>query len=177
MLGTSQLLLSDLLPDPAGQGFLFQDFTRDPARMGALFEAFVRNFYRHELPGWQVGRENISWQFTASDADHALLPRMQTDISLHRADRHLIIDTKFYAETFQRHFNVPKLHSAHLYQLFAYLKNRPVQVPTEALLLYPVVQQEHSARFTQENQSIRLETLNLAADWPQIHQKLLALVE
>lgn len=177
LLNVSKLWHENLLPGPAGSAFLFQDFTRDPGRMAALFEAFVRNFYRHELPSWRVGRENIQWQFEATATDHALLPRMQTDISLQGPDRHLMIDTKFYAEMFQQHFGVPKIRSAHLYQLFAYLKNRPSKGPVEAILLYPVVRQEHSARFSQGQQSIRIETLDLAADWSQIHRQLLKLVE
>jgi 5-methylcytosine-specific restriction enzyme subunit McrC len=177
LLHVCQLLHENLLVNEQTGRFTFQEFWKDEKQMAALFEDFVRNFYRIEQTNFSVRRETIHWQFIASEADRQMLPRMLTDITLENADRKLIIDAKFYEETFQRHFNVEKIHSTHLYQLFAYIKNQtPTQKEIEGILLYPVVKQSVSARYKNEGNHLRVTTVNLAQPWPKIHHELLQLI-
>ncbi len=177
LLHLCQLLYENQFVNEETGCYQFRDFWREEKRMAALFEAFVRNFYRLEQNQLKVRRELITWKLTASESDHRLLPRMQTDITLEDAHRKIIIDTKYYEAIFQRHFDAQKLHSAHLYQLFAYLKNQPVSDKScEGILLYPVVSQSLSVTFSDDKHRIRVETINLSQSWQGIKIDLLKLL-
>lgn len=175
LLNVCELIHKNLLVDEATGQYQFQDFWRDEKQMAGLFEAFVRNFYRYELPQWRVRREIIHWQLKANETDQTLLPLMQTDLTLERDDRKIIIDTKYYADTFQRRFEARKIHSPHLYQLFAYLNNQPASAT--GILLYPTVTESVSATFTDESHQIRVHTLNLNQHWTGIRQELIDLIQ
>src|SRR5688572_9530038 len=91
--------------------------------MSTVFEEFVRNFYKVEQQQYEVGREYIEWiHGSAETDDHEYLPRMETDTTLRSEERVIVIETKYYKETLSQNWSA-KLHSANLYQLFAYLKN------------------------------------------------------
>lgn len=177
VLNICELLHKNLLVNEEKGTYQFRDFWRDERQMAILFEAFVRNFYRHELPQWKVRRETIHWQLTASESDRSLLPLMQTDLTLEQKDQKIILDTKYYAETFQRYFETRKVHSPHLYQLFAYLKNYPASGKLRGILLYPTVTQSVSAFFSDETHQIQVQTLDLNQHWSGIHRDLLKLVD
>ncbi len=177
VLNVCELLYKNLLVNEEKGTYQFKDFWRDERQMAVLFEAFVRNFYRHELPQWKVRRETIHWKLTATAQDRTLLPLMQTDLTLEQKDQKIILDTKYYAETFQRHFESRKVHSPHLYQLFAYLKNYPATGKLRGILLYPTVTQSVSAFFSDEAHQIQVQTLDLNQHWSGIHRDLLELVD
>ena len=178
LLHLAQLLHKNLLVNEQTGGFTFQEFWKDEKKMSAVFETFVRNFYRMEQHRYSVKREHIAWQLEASEVDRQFLPRMVTDISLEAIDRKIIIDTKYYAETLQRHFDAQKVHSTHLYQLFAYLKNQPVDSKrVEGILLYPVTERSLALRYVQGPYAIRVETIDLAQPWQRIHAQLLKLIQ
>ena len=95
--------------------------------MAGLFEAFVRNFYKLEQNTYKCEALKISWQAESLDEEsRGYLPRMQTDICLTSQDRKIILDCKYYKDTLQRHWDKSTIHSTHLYQLFAYLRNKEV---------------------------------------------------
>lgn len=178
LLHISQLLHEELLVNEQTGTFTFREFWRDEKRMNLVFETFVRNFYRLEQRRFMVWREQITWQLEASEADRSFLPRMVTDISLESQERKIIIDTKYYAETLQRYFDAQKVHSTHLYQLFAYVKNqRQVAKQCEGILLYPVVSRSLSLKYSQGPQQIRVETIDLSQPWQRIHERLLELIQ
>ncbi|MFT4032795.1 MAG: hypothetical protein QM669_10275, partial [Siphonobacter sp.] len=89
----------------------------------------------------------------------------------------IILDAKYYTETFQRNFNARKIHSAHLYQLFAYLKNHPSQKNLSGILVYPTVTQKVSAVFSDNQHRILVQTVNLNQSWQAIHESLLTMVQ
>ena len=174
LLDICEVIHQNLLVNEQTGTYQFRDFWRDAKQMARLFEAFVRNFYRKEIPTAKVYRENIRWQVETSQADYRLLPTMQTDISIELPSRKVLIDTKFYVETFQQYFDAQKIHSQHLYQLFAYLQNHPDA--QEGILLYPVVNQKISATYQQHQQKIRVETIDLNQPWRQIRADLLQIL-
>ncbi|MFR4024373.1 MAG: hypothetical protein ACLTZI_16470 [[Eubacterium] siraeum] len=47
---------------------------------------------------------------------------------LRRDDRVLIIDAKYYEHSMQVQFNKHTLHSANLYQIFTYVKNKEYEL-------------------------------------------------
>jgi 5-methylcytosine-specific restriction enzyme subunit McrC len=166
-----------LIDESNGTAFV-RDFLRDEKQMAALFERFVRNFYSREQVNFSVRREVFGWNdVEATDEDHRLLPGMTTDVSLESRTRKIVIDTKYYANTLQRHYNRDSVHSANLYQLFSYLKNLQVADarPVEGVLLYPTIDVELDLNYRIQGSRLRIVTLNLNADWRHIRDCLLRL--
>ena len=156
----------------------FRDFTRDERAMRILFEEFVRNFYKREQSEYKIYRENISWDTGEMDEhSNKLLPRMQTDISLSSNDRKIIIDTKYYTNALQMHYDKESIRSSNLYQIYAYLTNvKPEysgQPKSEGILLYPTVTKELDSETYIKGHKISFKTINLNQDWQGIHQDLL----
>ena len=180
ILNCCSFIRQNLLPVCGGQEFAFKSFLTDKKQMAVIFEAFVRNFYHLEQAYFQVKSEKINWQGqgTTEEAQN-FLPAMFTDISLESASRKIIIDTKFYSKALLPHYENEKLHSKHLYQLFTYLHNSPVDQPNQTLkgmLLYPVVSKALNLEYTLSGKKVRICTINLNQPWVAIKQDLLQLI-
>jgi 5-methylcytosine-specific restriction enzyme subunit McrC len=181
LLHVCRLIHENLIVDQDTGKTLFRDFLRNEQRMAAVFERFVRNFYRREQSQFRVGTETIEWQdVEADDFDRLFLPRMRTDVSLASSERKLVIDTKYYSQTLQKHYDKQSIHSGHMYQLFSYVKNLQVKEQhgrtIEGMLLYPTVGTTLNLRYSIQAHSIRIATVDLNADWKQIHERLLTLL-
>ena len=173
LLYISELIYQNLLINEETGNFQFKDFLRDERQMARLFEEFIRNFYKIEVPEATVFREDLHWKMAGEI--HQFLPKMQTDISIKINDRKLIIDAKYYKETLHKYYDSEKIHSQHLYQLFAYLKNQE-DTQAEGILIYPTVQKSLSLAYTHEGHTIRIETLNLNQDWRGVKADLLRII-
>ena len=107
---------------------------------------------------------------------------MQTDITIESKDQKFIIDTKYYKSTLQEHTNydVKKIHSNNLYQLFAYLKNTEHRSELDnnciGMLLYPTIDKEVKLDYRQNNQRVLIRTINLYKHWKDIRLDLLDLI-
>jgi 5-methylcytosine-specific restriction enzyme subunit McrC len=175
------LLQKCLLPQTGGTGYHFHDFAEDEAKMGTLFESFVRNFLKTEQDVFDVSAPQIEWHVDRALSCREgleLLPTMHTDIILSRGNRHRIIDCKFYKEALKSgRFGAQKFISSHLYQLLAYIRNHALRHPELSIrgaLLYPTNQDNIDAHLHLEGHAIRIQSLNLADDWKNIHAALLA---
>ncbi len=182
LLKVCRLIHEHLLIDEKEGQYKFVDFLRDEKAMASLFEAFVRNFYRIESD-YNVSRSEIKWQFeaTTNPEDLRKLPIMQTDITMQKDGRKIIIDTKFYKEALACNFDVEKIISGNFYQIFAYIINQEEAdneetLNCEGILLYPTnrVHFEYSYRY--KTHRIRVMTIDLNQDWKQIEEDLLAIV-
>jgi len=183
LLNVCELALDLSLIDENSGNYRFQDFIRDEKKLARLFENFVLNFLARERPDLSIGRDHIYWNAESdSDPTLAYLPRMETDISVRSRPfgRTLIIDTKFYKDTFSKRWDKESIHSAHLYQLFAYLKNLEIKGGADAqadgMLLYPVVERSVKFEYQLKGHRLTVRTLNLAADWSDIRRELLDIV-
>ncbi len=177
-LALARLVLECRVPIAGTGGHRFVAPLDDEVAMGALFEAFVRNFLRREQDDFEVGRQTLQWRAEGAPDQLALLPRMQTDISLAAPGRRIIIETKFYREALQYHHDIGRARSAHLYQLFGYLRNAPVlpdEPPVEGILLYPASGPPPAMDVVVHGHRVRLATLDLGAPWSAIRARLLAL--
>ncbi|WP_087974837.1 5-methylcytosine restriction system specificity protein McrC [Oceanobacillus rekensis] len=154
----------------------FQDFTREHQQMARLFENFIKNFYRKELPGSTAKSESFYWPAEGENVNY--LPNMKTDISLEFSNQKTIIDTKFYKDIFGIHWGKESVRSAHLYQLFSYLKNDEFYSGTKAngILLYPKVDQTVNLSYRMHEFDIKIFTLDLTQHWSKIHERLLEIV-
>ena len=161
----------------------FLDFRREESTMWKLFEDFVTGFYEREQTSYRVNANGrrIHWaDFWAYDElSRSRIPAMEADVILESPERRIILDTKFYRETLGsgRNRQGGKLHSANLYQLLAYLRNREAGVPTgalhEGILLYPKNSKSLRADIRLEGFRIQARTVNLNQNWQQIRCELL----
>ena len=92
--------------------------------MDTLFEKFVLEYYRQHHKSLSANADRVRWNITDEESSMIeFLPAMKTDITLHCGPRTLVIDTKYYTSMMQEQFGKQSIHSGHLYQVFAYVKN------------------------------------------------------
>lgn len=160
----------------------FRDFLQDEKRMAHLFEEFIRNFYKLEAKAQRVGREEIPWQAEVLTEDAAsLLPKMITDVSIERNGSKVVIEVKYYKEALAIHFDQEKLHSPHMYQLYAYLKNLEakggINKRCTGILLYPTVQKDICQDLVMDGHKVMVRTVDLNQHWKSIHKHLIDILD
>jgi 5-methylcytosine-specific restriction enzyme subunit McrC len=168
------------LPDESGKGTRFSDILRDEVTMSSVFEDFLRNFYHYEQGIFGVGREDMRWRFDAlPGGSSSLIPIMKTDVTLRSTQRTIVIDAKFYAEPFTLSLGTPKIRSAHLYQMYAYIRHAGElggATATEGILVYAStgVGQRHEYRI--DGHRVSVVAVDLRQPWQHIRDTLLDLV-
>lgn len=182
LLDVCQMIYNETLPSEESGGFCFRDFTRDEKKMWRLFQDFVLNFYRKELSGFSVNASHVNWNIEPNAADGHLLPSMRTDVSLKSTSRHIILDTKYTAKIFQRHYQKKSFRSEHLYQLLTYVQqqaayNAAQSMPApEGILLYPLAAEAVETRYVISGHPLSIATVDLGQPWPQVRQRLISLI-
>lgn len=138
-----------ILPSEKPGGRSVFDAQREENILWKLFEKAIGNFFAAELPmedGWRVfASKQHEWPVVSSSPGLGnYLPRMETDIIIEnvRAQRRIVIDTKFNQVMTRSRFGVLRFKSDHLYQLFAYLRsqeqpNDRMSIEADGILLYP----------------------------------------
>jgi len=176
LLNVCRFIWENILLHEGESEKLFHDFSREHHQMAQLFENFVRNFYRKEIHGSKVKSESFYWPAEGERIDY--LPKMKTDISLEYSNRKIIIDTKFYKDMFGERWNKETVHSGHLYQLFAYLKNDEYYSGRKAtgILLYPKVHKSIDLSYQLHGFDVKICTVDLTQRWNEIHERLLEIV-
>lgn len=172
VLHLCELIFRSLVPARGGR-WTFVDFTGDERAMGLLFESFVRNFLRREQSVFRVDRDRLAWPVQALTAgSEALLPEMETDITLTAPGRRCIVEAKFYAEPLRpgRNGGARRLREGHLYQLLAYLRHieaagRPANV---GVLLYAAAGERFDHRYRLDDHELRACALDLDQPWEAI---------
>lgn len=154
----------------------------DEQRMSRLFEKFILEYYRKEWPGVHARAAQIPW--AVDDGERDLLPVMQSDITLSYRKKVLIIDAKYYGRTMQIHLGRRTLHSANLYQIFTYVKNKQAELAEKecevsGLLLYAKTDEDSlpEQEYRMCGNRIGIRTLDLNCDFPQIAAQLNWIVE
>ena len=125
LLGMCQLALEGMLLTTESGRYTLASFIR-PEYMSRLYEKFLLEYYRQEHPDINVQASQIPWGL--DDGWDAMLPAMQTDITLTKADKTLIVDAKYYSNALQQHYDRMTVRSQHLYQIFTYVKNKEVEL-------------------------------------------------
>jgi len=147
-----------------------------------VYERFVAGFYRIQLPGWDVSaQKRLNWP---TREPNERLPQMVPDLLLQErsSGRLLIVDTKFTAHSLvDNRWGKPVLDSAHLFQLYAYLKSQehlsPAHRAAAGILLYPAAQYQLSESIELQDHLMRFECVDLARPWHEIEKRLKELVE
>lgn len=92
----------------------------DPTAMEKLYEKFLLGYFQMHFPDLSPRARQIPW---AAEGTEAYLPAMQSDVSLRRGGRELILDAKWYTHTMQERWGKKTQHSHNLYQIFTYVQN------------------------------------------------------
>ena len=181
LLRVCELIYNSLMPAPGSNRFCFRDVLADSQTMGRIFQDFIRNFYKLEQRTFLVKADSFGWPALAQAGyGHYLMPSMNTDVSLHKDNRCILIECKWTGETFQYRHGSKSLRSEHLYQLYAYLRNHPRSStkPTlvEGLLLYPQVDEPVDVAVRLDGHNVNIRTLDLQCDWPRIKDQLMSII-
>ena len=109
---------------------------------------------------------------------------MQSDIMLTRGSEVLIIDAKYYTHTTQKKYDIHKIHSSNLYQIFTYVKNKDMEFGVQphtvsGMLLYAATDEEIQPdnSYQMSGNKISVRTLNLNRDFSEIAAQLNAIVD
>ena len=154
----------------------------DEQREYRLYEKFILEYYRKHFPMLSVNPEQIAWQL--DDEEHDLLPIMQSDIMLRKDNHILIIDAKYYWHNTQKQYGTHTLHSANLYQIFTYVKNKEYELRDKehlvsGMLLYAKtdesVQPDNS--YIMSGNRISVKTLDLNLPFEEISQQLNVIIK
>ena len=154
----------------------------DDQRMSRLFEKFILEYYEAECSIARASSPQIKWAL--DDGFGTMLPVMQSDIVLSHGNRVLIIDAKYYTRATQRSFDVATIHSANLYQIFTYVKNKEAELADKehevsGMLLYAKTDEEiqPDGVYQMSGNQISVRTLDLGLPFEGIRQQLDGIAE
>lgn len=179
LISICYLVIKGLLQTNTDGTTKLMDFM-DEQRMCRLYEKFILEYYRKEYPQLSVSASQIPWAL--DDGINDMLPVMQTDIMLSRANDVLIIDAKYYSHTTQAQYDIRTLRSNNLYQIFTYVKNKDTEFgdkphTVSGMLLYAAtdetVQPDNS--YQMSGNKISVKTLDLNRDFSGIAAQLNAI--
>lgn len=123
LINISYLIIKGLLMSGKDGQFDYREYI-DDQQMHKLYEKFILEYYRYHYSDLMPSVSQIDWNVKDNEYIY-LLPKMQTDITLHRGSRSLIIDAKYYSDMYQNNplFDRETFKSNHLYQIYTYVKN------------------------------------------------------
>jgi 5-methylcytosine-specific restriction enzyme subunit McrC len=186
MVSVARLALDRVLPGESEGVSKLDRLARDEVRLRKIFEDAVAGFYRHELhgrDGWRVhSQAKLKWlQSSATLGIADLLPTMAADVIVDHGDRHrIVIDTKFTGIVTQGAYGNDRFKSAHIYQLYAYLRSQEGQSTlsndASGILLHPSLDREVDENVIIQGHELRFATVDLSLPGDGIKQRLLQIV-
>jgi len=181
LLSLCQLMLQGMLLTTDAGEYRLASFL-DEQRMSRLYEKFILEYYAKEFPMLHVRASQIPWAL--DDGIRAMLPVMQSDITLSHGAKVLIIDAKYYAHTTQVRYDAHTVHSNNLYQIFTYVKNKNAELkdlPHEVsgMLLYARTNEvlQPDSTYQMSGNKISVKTLDLNCEFAEIAAQLNLIVE
>ena len=172
LLNICYFILTSLLQTTDKGEFKLLSFSDEHMEM--LFQRFVMEYYRQHYKDLHPKAQKIDWNITdGNDGDFIkFLPSMQTDITLKNGNKTLIIDTKYYGKIMAENYK-STYRSAHLYQIFSYVKNMDKDDTgnVSGLLLYAKTEEDNlqdERKIVISNNPIGIKTLNLNSDFKDI---------
>jgi 5-methylcytosine-specific restriction enzyme subunit McrC len=174
-----ELVYDNLLVNEQTGQRCFRNFLQDEYQMRKLFESFVANFYRKETDWNVTTQEKIHWD---TCAPNILLPQMNADAVLRCSERTVVVECKFYPKALQTgRWEKLTIHSPHLYQLLTYMTNLRKRTPEDCrldgVLIYPAVNTHLCEDFILSGNQIKVCTVDLDKDWPQVSAQMKEIVE
>lgn len=181
LMGLCQLVIDGMILTTEKGGYKIASFL-DERHICRLYEKFILEYYSKEFPEIKVSASQIQWAL--DDGVSTALPVMQSDITLLRGDRVLIIEAKYYTHTMVKRYDKESLRSAHLYQIFSYVKNAEYDnkykgKTVSGVLLYARTDEETQPnyRYKMSGNIIGSGTLDLNQDFEIIAKQLNDIVD
>lgn len=181
LISVCQLIIEGMLLTTEKGEYRLNSFI-DDQQMSRLYEKFILEYYIKEYPILNAKASQIDWAI--DDENKTMLPMMQSDVTLTKGNKILIIDAKYYAHVTQNQYNVHTIHSNNLYQIFTYVKNKQNEHECEkkivsGLLLYAMTDEEiqPDVTYRMSGNKIAVKTLNLNCDFKEIAHQLNSIVE
>lgn len=181
LIGICQLVLEGMLLTTDRGEYKLAAFIK-PELMSRLYEKFILEYYNQEHEELEARASQIPWGL--DDGVDAMLPVMQTDITLTKGEKTLIIDAKYYSGTLQQHYDRMTIHSNNLYQIFTYVKNKEVELKNKpheisGMILYAKTEEETypDNDYKMSGNKIGVHTLDLNVEFPKIRGQLDGIVE
>lgn len=178
LIGLCQLVLEGMLLTTDKGGYRLASFIK-PEQMSHLYERFILEYYVKEHPEVNANASQISW--VVDNGYRMALPTMRSDIMLTNkaGNRVLIIDAKYYTSTMQSYYNTYTIHSEHLYQIFAYVKNKEASFGSEphrvsGMILYARTEEkiQPDNTYQMSGNQISVHTLDLNKEFSEIAAQL-----
>ncbi len=180
LLNICYLIIHGLLHTESSGETKLMDF--DDNQLNSLYERFILKYYQREHPEIKAYSPQIPWQI--EEGGDALLPKMQTDVTLEYEENVLIIDAKFYTRNTSQNFGKDIHHSGNLYQIFTYVKNKEKELqgkPHEVsgMLLYARTNEsiQPDSDYMMSGNKISVKTLDLNQEFSEIKEQLDDIVE
>lgn len=177
LLNICYLVLNGMIQTTEDGKYRLVSFSEE--HMERLYEKFILEYYRQHHPELHPSAAHIAWNLTETPDEKMIqfLPNMQTDITLQKDERTLIIDTKYYSKSMIQNYDKVTLRSAHLYQIFAYVKNLDNKNTgnISGLLLYAKTEEEiflDGEPFVIGGNRIGVKTLDLNQEFYLITEQL-----
>ena len=177
LLNICYLVLNGMLQTTEDGNYKLLAFSDE--HMERLYERFILKYYEQHHPELTPAAPTIDWDYS-KESDSPLiqyLPKMKTDIVLTKDNKTLIIDAKYYGKSMIENYDKATLRSAHLYQIFAYVKNMDTANTgnVSGLLLYAKTEEEvfpDGEPFVISGNSIGAKTLDLNKEFKEISAQL-----
>lgn len=177
LLNICYLVLNGMLQTTEDGSYKLLAFSDE--HMERLYEKFILEYYKQHHPELDPKSVQVKWNLTEQPDETMIqfLPKMQTDITLQKGDKTLIIDAKYYGKSMAQSYSKETLRSAHLYQIFAYVKNMDTTNTgnVSGLLLYAKTEDEvfpEGEPFVIGGNSIGARTLDLNNSFDLISTQL-----
>ena len=173
LISVCYLVIKGLLQTASGGTTELMDFL-DTQNMSRLYEKFILEYYKKEHKNIRVSSSQIPWNL--DDDESSMLPIMQSDIMLNGNDKTLIIDAKYYKTSTQSRYDSTTIRSAHLYQIYSYVKNydKGRTGDVSGMLLYAKTDEDTppSGSYSIDGNKIMVRTLDLNCDFTKIRKQL-----
>lgn len=150
----------------------------DQTAMEKLYEKFLLGYFQMHFPDLSPRARQIPW---AAEGTEAYLPAMQSDVSLRRGGRELILDAKWYTHTMQERWGKKTQHSHNLYQIFTYVENAQRAAgeagKVSGMLLYARTDEavQPDQTYVLAGRRIAVRTLDLSRTFSDIEAELKAI--
>lgn len=172
-----QMLLKERIQTNTKGSICIREFA-DEQTMPKLYEKFLLQYFQKEHKQLKVYAPQIKWKLDDGMAHQ--LPIMQSDIVISnpQTNKILIIDAKYYTHNMQAKASYTKktIHSANLYQIFAYVKNWNAKEDeiVMGMLLYARTEDEIQPNhgYQMSGNQIYVQTLDLNCKFDKIKEQL-----
>ena len=178
LLNICRLLIEEMILTTEQGEYKLASFLSEE-KLSRLYEKFILEYYKYHYKDLHPNASKIVWSVERGDIE--FLPVMRTDITLTQKEKTLIIDAKYYENTMQYYYDTKKIHSAHLYQMYAYVKNMDKSHlgNISGLLLYAKTEGEivPDCEFFIDGNKIGVKILDLNVPFLQIRKQLDEIIE